>query len=265
MKKTLVLCGALLALSAPLAMAQDYGNLDLAWNACPAVAGSAPTTSFACNDPAGIHLLYGRFNVNTALTNIVAMDFALEVSVDAQSLPSFWQMEPGDCNYGSIVLSGVKPATACGTATNPTATWTDSPIVGWGWLDSGHGFPPPGPHNARFLGSVVRPSTGINLAVGVNYHGFGLTILEDQSDLIPAPGTGPCGGCAAPTIWVWNSARLTQASSPSGGGSEAALFVLEGPGTFGNVATTNCNLDPAFCGVDRAHTKTWGQIKALYR
>ena len=68
-------------------------------------------------------------------------------------------------------------------------------------------------------------------------------------------------------MFVWNWARLAQGGSPSGSGPEAALYYLEGPGTVGNVAGSNCDLHPAFCisAPTKARTKTWGQIKALYR
>ena len=255
MKKTLLLCTALLALTAPAA----FAGLDLTWDACNQgpLHQSAKTFDCAGGAPA---LLYGCFQSPVALPTFFGMDISIDIQInDSAATPAFWHFEPLACNDGFLTLSDNKPAVPC-----PTATHTNLWGPGGGTSDAFITAYAPaftGANRPRLNMTITRPSSStiaVNASPANNF-GFELTFLLDNA--------GTCAGCNSSATIVWNSATLFSAAANSVRPEPSSTVITSrdaslvspcvGAGPSGG-GQTNCEATPA-------HNRTWGSLKALYR
>src|SRR5262249_39828447 len=114
MKKSLLLCGLLLAMSASLAFAAPGTNLR--YLACFGDAG-APNRAFACASNSGSNLLLGSFPLGADQLATTGIGCVLDVAVAGASLPTWWQyFNVGACRQASLTCNGVISALAVNCA-----------------------------------------------------------------------------------------------------------------------------------------------------
>jgi len=85
MKKTLLICGALLALTASIASAQ--GGMNLYWNDC-GVGGGVSGKTFACNTNTGNHDIYASFDPPQVLPTVNGNNHIIDLQSAGAALPA---------------------------------------------------------------------------------------------------------------------------------------------------------------------------------
>jgi hypothetical protein len=253
MKKTLLLCGALLALTASAALA-NTGTVTLAWNDCSADGGVASTTWPCTVNSTQFVRFIGSFNINKQFDYFVAEDITLDAQFTSAGVPDWWQMGGGGCRQGT--MSTVFDATSLpGGGAGCPDTW-DNGANGTGGIslyDVGYG----GANRIRIKIAVARPSNlGITLDPGQEYLSF--IVRFNRSKTV---GTPSCAGCNTPVSMVLNSITLYNNPPIQ---TEAEQFELSAPGPSGSCAMGNGG-DPVTCAATPTRNKTWGAVKALYR
>jgi hypothetical protein len=83
----LALCGVLMVARA------DAAGLSLTWDRCATNAGATSDITFDCADPSAVHLLFAVFNSAVTVSDMIGIDFTLDLRVDAATLPTFWQLQ----------------------------------------------------------------------------------------------------------------------------------------------------------------------------
>jgi len=257
MKKFLALCAGMMLL-ASAAMAQTNG-LQLAWNACANTAGATPAQAFDC-DPASLlspFSLYATFSLATPATNIIASDQIVDFIYPntPDHIPPFWHFEGLGCNEFGLGESHIKPVNAVCAATNDQAlcgvggsfciSFTTGYVFG-----SAVNFPE---NRARLFISVARQATQpTTIGNTTRHYMFGLSFAMDNAIT--------CAGCADPVGIPWNSAVRYTTSATTGQEAPVTFLSSTDPGSTPSVGV-NCTS----CVTVSAKTKTWGQLKSLYR
>jgi hypothetical protein len=259
MKKILLLCCGLM-LVASAAFAQQ--GLHMSWVACPNVVGNAPSEDFTCDGT--IHQLHGTFSVAASTPGVVAMDGILDMLFASANTPTFWQFQSGGCNESGLALIDAKPAAGCGTLTANTNTLCGSGGTGCDAFITAYafggsiGFPP---NRSRLLITLARASTSpVTLAANVtpNAHfAFLFQFFEDNASEVG----GGCDGCLTGASITWNQAIFYNTSATAGGEGIAANLSSADPGSANATTYSNC----AGCATVETKTRSWGQLKSLYR
>lgn len=245
--KTLLICGALLALTASMASAQ--GGLNFSWSDCGTF--GTQDRAFACNVNTGSDIGVGSYVVPVDVAAATANEIVIDLQADAGTLPAWWQFN--SCRTGSLQMSADFSALS-----NCVDYWGahGGGSGGLGSYQEGFG----GPNRARIVGVfAVSPANAgpITTAEGEVYS-FRLIINHQKT-----VGTGACGGCSTPVGLVLNEIKVTQpvlAAQGAGGGDvrinnalNRQFVTTQGGGTL--------NLP----GATSNHKATWGSIKSLYR
>jgi hypothetical protein len=253
MKKALALF-ALLLFAAP-AMAQD-GALYYSWNTCFHDGGVA-TANFDCSDftPS---VSYATYELTSGAVGVVAVSGVIDIVVNgASALPDFWLMQTGGCNDGGVAIDDNRsPCTNAGglpTFTGSTGQTTDAFVTAYGVGFGGV------PNRARLLTSVNRASSNpTDISATPNRH-FAFKLNWNDDNAVEAGGA--CAGCASVVGMTLNSILLEN-TSMRGGGSEGISAVITSADA--NSQPSVC-INAAECQVVPTRTRTWGQVKALYR
>ncbi len=249
MKKTLLIAGALIALTAavaPMASAAGPGPfLGLGWGDCKS-GGGATNDAFACLSNTGVDQLIGTFTPAADLPLLTAFAGVLDLQTNAAALTDWWHMEAGGCR------GAVGPLASMDFTAGPfnCMDFWNGPAVGAVVLS----YDVPGVHGPnsariRVAGSSAAAALANNLT---EYYGFKVTIRRGLTT-----GVGSCVGCLDAACIVFNSMQLFQPAGSPGGDPKITTFDYVtwrgGTGT---------NLCP-----DATPTKksTWGSVKALYR
>jgi hypothetical protein len=246
MKKTLILCGLLLAVSAPSAMA---AGVNLNWTDCM---GAGPVTNvvFACNANTGASTLIGSYNPPAHIDSVCGADVVVDLVSTSPTLPLWWNIQTGGCRAGALSRS---------------FDFTSGPftcIDHWSGnvaLASG-GYTITGPNTARVLmsGAVASVNcdgpadTGVD--PGNEYYAFKMTLSRAKT-----VGTGACAGCSDGVSLVLNEIKLY---SPSRG-TQDVTYSLVSP-DLQNCVSWN-NGAPNGCQATPTRNRTWGAVKTLYR
>lgn len=274
MKKTLLLTGVLLALTASLAAAGTVG-LNLGWGAfCPTNVSSMINVSDPCDGTTGaVYQLVGSIKLPATLSQVLAEETSVDIQEGAAILSDYWHLEdenqPGQAN----------PAGCRGTAaTGPYAgnvgslsfqvnnalfplTFTGC-VKFWGTAPSGGVNYQPGvfaPNRARLLGHYAK-SPGSTMTAGVQYGSFIANI--DTNHQINDPLNPPsyvCAGCQDGVCIVYNECIVRQPPGVAGGDVLVSTQDIRRYVTWQGGQGTDC---PAATPTHRA---TWGQVKSLYR
>lgn len=240
---------AILIIAASLAFApataRAQGELAMRWAEC--APGGAIDLVQACQFNIGERRIVMSFVPGADVTQVVGWTIVMDLASDAATLPSWWQFQPGGCRAGQ--LAGV------------TGTGTEGDCVD-AWSATG----------SALIQSVIYPRPGgdgrqlrVILGVGVAAQdAFTLTgsqpYLAGELALYFANTTGTtCPGCDAPICLVFNSAEIVRL--PGAPGPSPSPFVTPSP-TYGNLITSNGG---TACLLVPVRTRTWGQIKSLYR
>ena len=242
MKKTLLITGVLLALTASLASA---GGINLAWNDCLG-AGGVTNKTFACTSNSGTNDLYISFDPPTDIPDINGSNPIVDLQSASTPLPQWWQMKNvGSCRALSIV-GNVGPGT-CADA------WAGVGVPGIAAYLVNSVVPSIPLNRARILGTISVPSSAAQpVTAGTEYFCLLVRINNAKST-----GLGACAGCQDPVCLVLNEVLLTSNNS----GDNRIINPL---GT--NFATWQGGFpgDPT-CAVTPTQNRTWGQLKSIYR
>jgi len=243
LKKTLLISGLLLALTASVAPA---GGINLSWNDC-VQGGGAQDATFACDTNTGTAgTLYASFEPYAA-QRVTAFEFVIDIQSAGAALPEWWKFKTaGTCRQASMTMN-----------TNFTGGPFDC-LDPWGGTvglqDFNYLIGYHGPSTARITGFGVIPGHGtVAVEPGSEYYGISLTIDREKT-----VGTGACAGCTDPVCLVFNEMTLYD---------EFGIKSF-----FTNPRDRNCATwqggqigGPGCPAATPTNKATWGRIKALYR
>jgi hypothetical protein len=265
MKKTLLLTGVLLALSASLAAA---AGLNLGWNlACPTTTAAAVDMAFPCDDNTLSFTIIGSAVAPAGLSKVTAEELVFDLQEAGGVLSPWWHLEdvssaaPAGCRgsdpitnpAGSLSLTAAFAGASTAVCKN---YWQTSASGGQNYVP-GYG----GPDRARLQGVFARTATSAG-ALTLNVQYYVANIGLDTQHTIPDP-TDPnvyvCPGCHDGVCIVFNSCKFDQPpGTPNGdvtvdtNGTRQFVTWQGGQGTICPQQTPT-------------HRATWGKVKSLYR
>lgn len=247
MKKLLTLAAAALALSATVASAQTLpgGSIHLAWDDCYfAGGGGGIDKTFACNSNAGAaRNIFASVVPPTGLTQYVGHIAVFDLQSATSPLPLWWQFQAGGCRLAtSLTAAPAAGVTSC-------LDLTDNPQ--FGGID--YAAAGSGPNRAR-LRTAYAMDAGLAGPVADTDE---LTVLQISINNNRTTGAGSCAGCNVPVCLVFNSLLLDQVDTnlPRG-------LVSSGEQQF---VTWQGSVGVACPAATPTQSKTWGQVKSLYR
>jgi hypothetical protein len=252
MKKVILLCGTLLALTAAVASAAP--GLNLRWVACFGDAGTF-NRNFACNVNTGTNQLTGSFELGVELLQASGNEIVVDIATASPALPAWWAFRNvGTCRQASLTMN-----TTISAAAVNCIDWANGGATGGiGAYTVGAG----GPNTARIVAAAAVPPTGlVDLFPAQEYFSYNFLINNAKT-----VGTGLCDGCLVPACIVFNSLKITTpvaandrtlAGPTNGTDSHFATWqggagVVSGRGQGCPAATPT-------------RSTTWGQVKTLYR
>ncbi len=250
MKKTLLLSGLLLALTASMALAASPGGgINFNWGDC-SLGTQTYLKTWACNtNTLSGAIMYGSFAPSIDQPDFVGIEAVVDLQASAATLPAWWQL--------------VNP-TACRPAgLSPNADFTSGPfncLDPWAGFGAG-GFAayqttttvPPVPNGLLYAArlkvayALADPSA---LAMATEYYGFKATLNGTKT-----VGTGLCAGCSTPVNLVLNEIK---SAGNLGSVARNTTPIL-------NICLSWQSRDENICGATPTHNATWGQVKSLYR
>lgn len=246
MKKTVILCGVLLALSASLASA---AGINVAWNNCLG-AGGLHDMTFACNtnSAASAHTFVVSFRAPTGISLYISNQAIVELQSNSSPLPAWWALKgTGQCRTGA-------GSADANFATGPfgcTDLWAGTASGSLASFNVGFN----GANRGRMNLVFAVPSAG---AAALNpeeeYYAFKVLILNTKTI-----GTGSCAGCNDGVCIVCTDLKVIQPNGTPGGTVD-----LTNPAE-GNFVTWNGPTPETCTGATPTKNTTWGSIKSLYR
>jgi hypothetical protein len=250
MKKTLILCASLLALTVGSAWA---AGINLGWNDCPGGVTYLQLKTFACTANTGINTLVGTFVAPAGVVECSANEIVIDLQTNGATLAPWWSLRgsaPLGCRSSSMTQSG--------DFTVAPATCTDY----WQGLQSG-GVSQDAPVGNRARIKMLEGLPAGNPAItsipeGTEVYSFKLNINNQKT-----VGLGSCAGCVDEACIVLNSIAINQ--PPSSG---ALTIFVSNPAVSQHAIWQGWStLDPtqACPLITPAKKETWGSIKALYR
>jgi len=256
MKKTLLICAALLAVCVSSAMA---AGVNLGWDDCAGL-GGAPgnkfgTATFSCNSNLNSvgrsSKIVGTYVLANSIDNLVANEVVLDMMTPGGVLAPWWDFgnypaaaTPG-CRAGQLVFAFRDASTSC-------LDWPGTAGVS-GNMTVERDFGGPGRARIKLIGAYTAGAPQPVVA-GDEMVSFTLTINNAKT-----VGTPNCVGCASPMCMVLNSIIVNQAPVAN------PQIKLENPQDR-NYVTWNDAANTTGCpGVTPTHRNSWGQVKSLYR
>jgi hypothetical protein len=233
MKKLLVLTIALIAFGASLAYAQ--GTSRLTYANCN-IAGNTDRT-YPCNvDPPQTPLI-SSFQLATGLPDFVGVDAFIDLALASPAVPDWWRTAPGECREGLAAAVGITLLSGC---TNPYAGTAGQ----GGGLDPNQNDPSARPNHRQLHIAWARAEAGATNNTS-QYAGARLNIDGTGADV--------CAGCAQPANLCLTLLKVYGQGGTGQGGT--ILNMQPGP----NSCVTWAG------GITASQSKTWGQVKSLYR
>lgn len=246
MKKTLVICSALLALTASLAFAQGGGGINLAWDDC--YPNGHVDKTFACNTNSGVETMYGSFLPPHNVLKLTGNEMVLHFLGATPTLPAWWQFKyTGSCRTTA--------ASASFSFLSGPYTCVDYTVGGASGSIASYVTPWTSAADARMkLVWAVASSAAGPVDFGTEYYSFALTISNAKT-----VGTGLCAGCSTPLCIVLDSINLTQ---PVGAQYQNKFMYVPAPRQ--HVTWQGGTGVPCPAGTP-TKAATWGSLKSLYR
>jgi len=251
MKKILVLCGALMVMTAVAANAQ----LNLASGDC---LGPQNANWVCTSNSTGNAFVAVASVLAPALTTLTGEEGMAEIAF-AVPVPAWWKtVGTGACRLAGANKVGFVAPGAGGCAVDYFGNVGAGPSGG-GFYTIGPGSDPEGSVDENRIRVRTVSAVDYNAAlltpppaVGDEVFLFTVTVNRTLST-----GTGSCAGCATPACMVFKKLKLTQ---PVGVGD----FLFQAPLSYGYMtlqggAGTDC---PSATPASRS---SWGQVKSLYR
>ena len=268
MKKTLLLTGVLLALTASLASAAGlslgWANpADLGLNTCPSSPQSLLDVTNACTTNSGaVGTLIGSIVAPPGLTNVVgqAIIITYQESGSATGLKDWWKYNNNECR-GQI--GTVTPSASLNAAFDPL---NDEGLCNnnWGLAASGASAfqsdldynQNPSPGRGRISGAFAV-AQGSPWPAGSEWYSFRLSFDRRHT----VAGTLPvCVGCLDGVCFGFNYANINQPAGTPGGDA-----TVDGPAGHGQTSSYRGGGALLCASATPARRATWGQVKSLYR
>jgi hypothetical protein len=244
MKKTLLITGVLLALTASVASA---AGINLYWTGC-SLDGGTTNRNFACNTNSGnAGSMTASFDPPAGLGDVNGNNLILDLQTAAAVLPPWWDMSNLNVTFCRQAISA-NTVFAIGNCADP-----------WGGGSPGitayiKNFG--GNANRVRIGGSVSVATGGPTAAGTEYYSININISNTKT-----VGSPNCAGCNEPVCIVLNEIKITQPSGTSGGSPQ-----VTSPLTSNFVTANGGVIGGAGCpGATPAVNRTWGQVKSIYR
>ena len=239
---------ALLLLIAVPARAYD-GQVYLSWEECALNGAGAADLGSACLFDEGASALHCAFTLAQAIDDVVGIEVSVDLQHSQATLPDWWRLQgKGECRDGSLLASG--NFLGDGVCADP---WRD---LGGGVALYYPGLPGGQSSQARMVGVyAIRADSARVLEAGPMYYGLKL-LISNQKTSFP----GGCAGCLQPACLVLNQVKLLR-----GPGAIPSEITIESSGPANANRATWRGGSGAECVAVPVRSRTWGQIKSLYR
>lgn len=248
MKKTLLITGLLLALTASIASA---AGVNLFWNDCGQDPGASSNKAFACNTNGGQQDLYCSVDPPAGVVNTNGHNHILDLQSASSPLPAWWDFKnPGTCRINSLLASGDFTTSTSGGLACPDP-WTGTGNAGIAAYTKNFEA---NPARARIIGSIAYSGPSVAMPPGTEYYSIKLRINN-----VKTVGTGACAGCLDPVCMVLNLVRIAQPAPDPTFAVENPLVNNYATWQGGQVGGQGCP------GVVPTQNRSWGQVKSLYR
>src|ERR1051325_7965243 len=233
MKKSILLCGLLLAATCGVASA---AGLNLHWNTCAAGIVAA-----------------AQFQMPSALSGVTGIEVTLDLASASPTLPIWWQYNAGECRATELSMNGVAPSGA------GCADWAGGTAQGGlaAYNEGAHG-----PNSAHILGGLAVAAARNLTSLTQNFFAFNLKILGDNTTAAGSNGVA-CGGCDVAVCIVFNGIKVVTPTTflqISGAQAPGSNFI-----TWQGGAGVTSLLGQGCPAATATHKSTWGQVKSLYR
>lgn len=245
MKKILLMCGMVIALSATVASA----GVNIGWNECLG-GGGVRAKTFACNVNTGSSTLYASAMAPPGIG--LWTGFAVEMYIGfTGEQPAWWQLrnqgtQINQCRHGALIaqadfLANVGCADPYqGQGAGGIATYQNL-----------------GNRARLLLAFAVAAGSEVPLDAGVEYYAAKVLITNAKT-----VGTGFCAGCDLPACINLTSVKFVQPAGAPGGDVD----VTTEESFNSNTAVWQELGDTACPGLPTPATRaTWGSVKSLYR
>ena len=250
--KRLILIVCSLVASVGVASAKQ---LDAAWNNCLGVGTFSTPITFDCaneqNSGHGVtYELFHTFTLDSAIPSVIAAQGIVNYIFQSPGIPDWWVMTGGGCNDGSVDFNYLR-GTSCAGSSSLLCGTSAALCSGSGVAGIGYGYG--APNKARAIIALARPSTSpVNLTAAKHYAWRILFFMDNPN------GLGPCAGCETPVFITLDWLDIFDINS-------TAYPIGSADGASEPTVCAN-TLFPCYDGPPvSARSKTWGQLKALYR
>lgn len=246
MKKTLLLCGALLALTAATASAAPAINL--AWTDCIDGPTATLNKAFACNVNTGSDVMFVSFVAPGGIDQFISVEIYGEAQAQAAATPAWWQLKGTTaCRNNQLSLNGDFSENSACDASN----WGGVATGGIGAVSNDT----PTPGHQMWNGVVaVTPSSATPLVADVHYYGVKISLSHQKT-----VGTGACAGCTTPVCFRLARLKVVQPSGAPGGNVDITTVGTRAHVTYQGASEATC------IGATPTRNSTWGAVKNLYR
>ncbi len=248
MKKSLLLCAAMLLVGAAAAQAQ----LNLAYTDC---GSGISNVNNACTSNTGTNLVQASFVAPAGTVAITGEQGVLDIQIAGGTVPPWWQaVVSGSCRGTAVSVAYNTAGASCADYFNTVG----APLGGFGY-DYYPVSATTAPGRVR-----IRTVSAISSAVASSLDAAGVApgsdtyVFTTKFTMAKTTGTGSCSGCNLGACWVFNSLLLTQ---PVGVGD----IMLVSPGGSGAFVTWQNGGGIGCPGATPSKTTSWGQVKSLYR
>jgi len=246
MKKTLLIAGALLALTASMASAQ--GGMNLSWTDCGT--SGVSTLTYNCARNTGANTLFVSAVTPVPMPKLNGMAAVIDLQSNTATLSPWWDLSTTGCRGAAFSGSAsfVAGPFSCLDAWNGHAS---------GGMDYTYQF---GALNRGRIRGVWAVPTPVSSDGTDEYYLEEVIITNAQTT-----GTGSCAGCSNGACIVLNSVQVTQ---PTGLGDYVIVNPLNSNFVTWQASGSNPGGGPFGQGCPGAtptHNNTWGSVKALYR
>ena len=244
---------ALLVLALASRPAHSAEGIFLNWNDCPLGPVANADRGNTCTSDLGTNELIVSFSLAQPVDSVFAVEITLDIQHAEATIPAWWHFDTTPCRNGSLkVDSNFSSLSSC------VDMWNAEPTSG-GLAQFTVGLPRGQANQVRVkITLAVPPEQMRTLGTTSTYYAARLVI-----DDLMTTGPDACAGCGTPACLVLNAVLIGRPPRPPGAPSANVLLETPGPGhpnwvTWQGGAGANCGAVPA-------RSKTWGQIKALYR
>jgi hypothetical protein len=223
--------------------------VNLAWDAC-ASEGGVQNKTFACDTNSGSRVMVASFVLGSSMSNFIGIEALVDISADADSLPTWWQVfGAGDCRAAMSTSFSFEsgPNTSC------TDPWSGQ---GVGGIGAYHTFwttpqvPGGAPATAQVvLTAAVPHSQPIELSADTEYYAFKLML-----SLTKSVGSSSCSGCNTPVCLTLSQIRAV--------GSDNSSQALADAITSSTITWQSASDCP---GAFASQNMTWGRIRTVLR